>query len=98
MSQVDAPVATPPVTVIPATRDDAGKLLTLKPKDFPRTREGRQAFFNYRADCFQAVADEWRSRATNIDKQDDPIFQKQRKLAKMKEQLAKLEAELSKTA
>lgn len=80
---------------IPAIRDESGKLKALKSKDFPRSREGRQAFCLYRAEQYKAAAADWEKRAEEIQRADDPTFQKQRKLERLKEQLAKLEAELA---
>lgn len=91
----ETPVATAPVTEIPAYRDAEGKLRHLKPKDFPRTRDGRRAFFIFKAEVFEDAGRSWRQRAIDIDKADDPAFQKAQRVEKLKAQLAKLEAELS---
>jgi threonyl-tRNA synthetase len=91
----ETPVATAPVTEIPAFRDAENKLRHLKPKDFPRTREGRRAFYGFKAEVFTQLARDWQQRAIDIDKADDPAFQKAQRVEKLKAQLAKLEAELS---
>lgn len=92
----DAPTApaVAPVTEIPAFRDAAGELRPLRAKDFPKTKAGRQALFNFRAEYFESIASHWRQRATDIDKADDPKYQKEMKRKRLLQQLAKLEAEL----
>jgi hypothetical protein len=92
------PTATPPVTEIPSLFEaDGTTLRNLKPRDFPRTRDGRKAFFNYRAMVFDKIAGDFRQRAQDIDKAEDPVFLKRRKAERMKALLAKLEAELAAT-
>lgn len=82
-----------PVTEIPTFRDDKGILKSLKPKDFPKTKEGRLANFRYKAEFFRELAKEFDNKALGIEKAGDPAFQRERKIEKMRKMLAKLEAE-----
>lgn len=87
-------VAKPAVTEVPAFTDASGALKTLKSGEFPRTREGRVAFCDYRIACFDRAKQAWIDRKEEIARADDPEFQRQRKIDRLKEQLAKLEAEV----
>lgn len=93
MSEENTGTAPAPVTEIPAFRDEAGQLRTLKAKDFPKTKEGRQAHFRFKAEVFRDLANEFENKALGIEKAGDPAFQRQRKIERMKKMLAKLEAE-----
>lgn len=85
--------AAPPIP-IPSFRTGDGTLKELRPKDFPKTREGRQALCRYKAEVYREIAKQWEDKANDIDKADDPIYQKKRKADKLRAQLARLEAEL----
>lgn len=91
-----APVS-PPIP-IPSFHSADGTLRELRPKDFPKTREGRQALCRYKAEVYRAIAKQWEDKANDIDKADDPLYQKQRKAEKLRAQLARLEAELDNKA
>lgn len=82
-----------PVTEIPAFRDDQGNLVPLKAANFPKTKEGKLAHFRYKAEFFRDLAKEFDNKALGIEKAGDPAFQRERKIERMKKQLAKLEAE-----
>lgn len=84
------------VTEIPSFHEPDGSLRALRPKDFPRSREGKKAFYEYKAIVCESYAKTWRDKITNIDKADDPIFQQKRRAEKLRAQLAKIEAELAK--
>lgn len=86
-----------PVTEIPAFRDANGNLNSLKPKDFPKTREGKQAHFAYKAEMFRELSKEFDLKAQGIEKAGDPAFQRERKIERMRKLLAKLEAEAANT-
>lgn len=97
MTDVNAvQVSAPEVREIPVLRDEKGNLRKLKSRDFPRNREGQQAFCEYKALCFEQIAAEWRKRKEEIVRADDPKFQKQRKIERLQAMLAKLEQEVSK--
>lgn len=83
------------VTQIPEIFDEKGNLKSLKSKDFPRSKEGRIAFCEYRRQLYLAAAQEWEKRKEEFVRADDPVFQKQRKVEKLKAQLLKLEQELA---
>ncbi len=82
-----------PVTEIPAFKDENGVYKRLRPKDFPRTRDGRKALFEFRAQVYEFLAAENRKKITDLDKSDDPAYNKQRKIERLRQQLAKLESE-----
>lgn len=85
--------ATPPapVTEIPQFKNADGTFASLKPKDFPRTREGRKALCQYRAAVYDSISKEWLKKAEDIDHQDDPKHLRQRRIEKLRAQLAALE-------
>lgn len=92
--------ATPPapVTTIPEFKNADGTFASLKPKDFPRTREGRKALCLYRAAVYESISKEWLKKAEDIDHQDDPKHLRARRIEKLKAQLLALEADENKPA
>lgn len=86
------------VTEIPNFYEQDGQTLRkLRPKDFPRSRDGKKAFYEYKALVCESFAKIWRDKVQGIDKADDPIFQQKRRADKLRAQLAKIEAELAKS-
>ena len=80
-----------------ALEQDGITLRKLRPRDFPRSREGKKAFYEFKAVQCETYAKAWRDKIAGIDKADDPVFQQKRRADKLRAQLAKIEAELAKT-
>jgi hypothetical protein len=76
------------VSQIPKIKDEAGKLLTLHGRDFPKSRDGRIAFCDYQ------IA-RWQAKKERVAIAADPKARKMKKIAQLKEMLAKLEEEVS---
>ena len=79
------------VSAIPEIRDAEGRLLKLKGKDFPKSKEGKLAFCDYQ------IA-RWDDKKKDVEAKYDPKKKKLRKLEKLQAQLAKLEAEIASEA
>jgi len=75
-------------TEVPKFFDEAGHLLKLKSRDFPRTKEGKMAYCDYQIE-------RWKSRKQRVTVQADPRQRKLRKIEKLREMIEKLEAEVS---
>jgi len=73
---------------VPEIRDKEGNLLKLKPKDFPKSREGKVAYCDYQ------IA-RWGEKKVKAERAADPKARKKAKVEKLKAMLEKLEKELS---
>lgn len=74
--------------------DDEELRTELRSRDFPKTQEGRILLHTYRALVFEKRAHEERLKVEEIERCDDPFFQKQRQAEKIKQQLRELERDL----
>lgn len=78
-------------TVVPTFFDPSGVLLKLRNRDFPKTKAGRMAFCDYNIE-------RWKVRKVRVETQADPKQRKLKKIEKLKDMLAKLEAEVAEEA
>ena len=76
-------------TVLPPILGDDGKLLKLKLRDFPATRDGMLLYCDYN------IAS-WQERRRRAETASNPTTRKEAKLEKMRIRLTQLELEIMK--
>jgi len=76
------------ITEIPTFRDEQGHLFKLRGKDFPKNKDGKLAYCDYWIEY-------WNDRKKVIVEGEDPKTKKEKRLARLRDELAKLEKELA---
>lgn len=81
---------------IPGIKDEKGRILRLKPKDFPSTDEGKVAYFDYQIARWQDRKDKFARRNDPNAKLARQIESKEKALTKQLAGLDELKAQLAK--